>query len=260
MNVHFEYFPLVSIITVVRNDIKNIEKTIVSVTSQSCHNIEYIVIDGLSTDGTVDVIERFRDKINVFISESDNGVYDAMNKGISLSRGRYVIFMNSGDTFHSHNSIKQMGLENVSNYNTVVYGNVSVRYWDGVYVEKPHEFFNTIMKFKGIGICHQSMFFPGKIIRKMSYDLKYKIAADYDMAYKMWKSGVNFLYCDVIVADYDWGNGISSNPRKLVDVYVENARVCNQLYHPLFWAKVMMIYAKLLKEKIIKKNARNKIF
>lgn len=252
MNEDIDYFPLVSIITAVRNDITNIEKTIISVLSQSYPNIEYIIIDGLSTDGTVEVIERFRGRINVFISESDNGVYDAMNKGISLSQGKYVMFMNSGDSFHSCDSIQLMQLENVKNVNTVVYGNVSVRYWDGVYVEHPHEFFKTIMKFKGIGICHQSMFFPGDIIRKMKYDLRYKIVADYDMAYKMWKSGVDFLYRDVVVADYDWGNGISSNPGKLVDVYVENARVCNQFYHPLFWAKVMLIYARSYSAKIFK--------
>lgn len=242
--------PLLSVITVVRNDVKNIERTILSVLSQTYDNIEYIVVDGLSTDGTVSIIEKYRKEISSFKSEHDHGVYDGMNKGISLSHGQYVLFMNSGDIFHSADSVSLMMLDSVCDSNTIVYGNVSVKYWDGTYVERPHEFFKTSMKFKGIGICHQSMFFPGDTIRKMQYDLNYRIAADYDLAYKMWKNGTNFIYRDIVVADYDWGNGISSNPNKLVDVYLENARVCHQICHPLLWAKIVLIYIRFVKNTV----------
>ena len=202
---------LVTVITVVRNDFNNIEKSILSILSQSYANVEYIIIDGASTDGTIDVIRKYSDRISFWISEPDKGVYDAMNKGIAASTGDFVVFMNSGDTFHSEDAIERMCLNDVEK-DTIVYGNVSVRYWDGVVVEKPHEFFKTSMKFKGIGICHQTVFFPGEVIRKMRYDLIYKIASDYDLTYRMWKKGAKFLYRDVIVADYEWGNGISSNP------------------------------------------------
>ena len=102
-------------------------------------------------------------------------------------------------------------------------------------LEKPRPFFNSKMKFKGIGICHQSMFFPGKLIRNEKYDLSYKIAADYDLAYRLWRKGTEFLYRDITIAKYDWGKGISSNPYKLLDVYRENARVCHQQLNPLYW-------------------------
>ena len=237
----------VSVITAVWNDVEHLEKTIKSGFSQTYPNIEYIIIDGGSKDGTVDKIKKYSDKISYWVSEPDKGVYDAMNKGIAASTGDFVIFMNSGDTFHSVDAIEKMSLNNVEK-NTIVYGNVSVKYWDGVYVEKPHEFFKTSMKFKGVGICHQTVFFPGEIIRKMKYELSYRIASDYDLMFRMWKNGVNFVYRDVVVADYEWGNGISSNPYKLLDVYRENARVCSQQWNPLYWAKLALEYYRLKKK------------
>ncbi|MBQ0141871.1 MAG: glycosyltransferase [Prevotellaceae bacterium] len=237
----------VTVITAVWNDAEHIEKTIQSVLSQTYQNIEYIIIDGGSKDRTVDVIKEYADKISYWTSEPDKGVYDAMNKGIAASTGDFVIFMNSGDTFHSVDAIEKMFLDNVDK-NTIVYGNVSVKYWDGVVVEKPHEFFKTSMKFKGVGICHQTVLFPGEVIRKMKYDLSYRIASDYDLMYRMWKNSVSFVYRDVVVADYEWGNGISSNPYKLLDVYRENARVCGQQRNPFYWAKLALEYYRLKKK------------
>lgn len=238
---------IITVITVVRNDVTQIAKTIESVLNQSYSNIEYIVLDGASTDGTIDVIGRYSDRITLWKCEPDKGVYDAMNKGIKASTGDFVLFMNSGDIFHTEDAIEKMFSEQVGP-NTIVYGNVSVKYWDGVYVEKPRPFFNTFMKFKGIGINHQTMFFPGDVIRNMAYDLSYKITADYDLAYRMWKQGVLFQYRDVIVSDYEWGAGISSNSYKLIDVYRENARVCHQQLNPLYWAKLALEYYRLQKK------------
>lgn len=243
-------YPSISVVTVVRNDVNNIERTINSVLNLNYEgDIEFIVIDGASTDGTIDKIRKYEDRISLILSEPDKGVYDAMNKGISLSHGGFVNFMNSGDTFHDVDAIKDMHLEAIEDANSVVYGDVSVKYWDGIYVEHPSEFFNTSMKFKGVGICHQTMFFPGDVIRKMEYDLKYRIAADYDLAYRMWKNKVKFVRRDVIVADYEWGNGISSNPKKLLDVYKENARICHQTLSPLYWAKMLLEIYRLYKKR-----------
>ena len=158
-------YPLISVITVVRNDIKNIERTLSSVFEQTYPNIEMVIIDGASTDGTKEVIEQWvkhhcHDGVGLldgklqFISEQDKGVYDAMNKGIRKSHGTFVNFMNSGDVFHSSNVIEMMHLENVSP-NTIVYGDTNTIYGDVTQREKPREFFKTYMKFKGIGICHQ---------------------------------------------------------------------------------------------------------
>ena len=91
--------PIVSVITVVRNDKEHIEATINSLFAQDYPNIEYIVIDGASTDGTYEILNRYRDRIDILISEPDNGIYDAMNKGVMLAKGDYVGFLNSGDEY-----------------------------------------------------------------------------------------------------------------------------------------------------------------
>lgn len=243
-------YPKLSVITVVRNDVENIERTIKSVIEQDYSGeLEFVIIDGASTDGTVDVINKYSTEISYFVSEPDRGVYDAMNKGMQVSTGDFVNFLNSGDTYHSPDAVSSLMLETIDDKNTVVYGNVSVKYWDGVYVEKPKEFFNTYMKFKGIGINHQTMFYPGSVIRAMQYDLSYKIVADYDLTFRMWKDGVHFIYRDVIIADYEWGNGISSNPKGLISVYKENARVAGQSLNPLYWIKLMLEYYRFFRKK-----------
>lgn len=94
-------YPLISVITVSYNAVLTIEQTILSVINQTYLNIEYIIIDGGSTDGTVNVIKKYADKIAYWVSESDKGIYDAMNKGIAYSHGEYCNFINAGDKFCS---------------------------------------------------------------------------------------------------------------------------------------------------------------
>ena len=98
--------PILSVITIVYNNVKDIERTILSVTGQTYQNIEYIVVDGLSTDGTLAVIHRYKDRIAQIISEKDEGIYDAMNKGLAAVKGDYVIFMNSGDEFYDADTVE----------------------------------------------------------------------------------------------------------------------------------------------------------
>ena len=95
-----------SIITINYNNKGGLEKTINSVLGQSFHNYEYIIIDGGSTDGSVEIIKKYASQIDYWVSESDNGVYNAMNKGIGKASGEYLNFMNSGDTFHSSSALE----------------------------------------------------------------------------------------------------------------------------------------------------------
>ena len=101
-------YPLISVITVSYNAVLTIEQTILSVINQTYLNIEYIIIDGGSTDGTVNVIKKYADKIAYWVSESDKGIYDAMNKGIAYSHGEYCNFINAGDKFCSSSILKQV--------------------------------------------------------------------------------------------------------------------------------------------------------
>ena len=238
----------VTVVTAVLNDAGHIEQTILSVISQTDIEIEYIIVDGGSKDGTLELIGKYKDKISLLISESDRGVYDAMNKGIKHSSGDFVYFLNSGDVLLNSSILSKIKFEDVNVRNTIIYGNVIVAYGNIEALEKPRPFFKSKMKFKGIGICHQSMFFPGELIRNEKYDLSYNIAADYDLAYRLWRKGTVFLYKDITIAKYDWGKGISSNPYKLLDVYRENARVCHQQLNPLYWAKMILEYIRLQKK------------
>ena len=245
----------VTVVTAVLNDAGHIEQTILSVISQTDIEIEYIIVDGGSKDGTLELIGKYKDKISLLISEPDRGVYDAMNKGIKYSTGDFVYFLNSGDVLLNPSILSKIKFEDVNVRNTIIYGNVVVAYGNIEALEKPRPFFNSKMKFKGIGICHQSMFFPGKLIRNEKYDLSYNIAADYDLAYRLWRKGTVFLYKDITIAKYDWGKGISSNPYKLLDVYRENARVCHQQLNPLYWAKMVLEYIRLQKKLANLKNS-----
>ena len=101
-------YPLISVITVSYNAVLTIEQTILSVINQTYLNIEYIIIDGGSTDGTVNVIKKYADKIAYWVSESDKGIYDAMNKGIAYSHGEYCNFINAGDKFCSSSILKHV--------------------------------------------------------------------------------------------------------------------------------------------------------
>ena len=245
----------VTVVTAVLNDAGHIEQTILSVISQTDIEIEYIIVDGGSKDGTLELIGKYKDKISLLISESDRGVYDAMNKGIEHSSGDFVYFLNSGDVLLNPSILSKIKLEELKERNAIIYGNVVVAYGNIEALEKPRPFFNSKMKFKGIGICHQSMFFPGELIRNEKYDLSYNIAADYDLAYRLWRKGTEFLYKDITIAKYDWGKGISSNPYKLLDVYRENARVCHQQLNPLYWAKMVLEYIRLQKKLANLKNS-----
>ena len=245
----------VTVVTAVLNDAGHIEQTILSVISQTDIEIEYIIVDGGSKDGTLELIGKYKDKISLLISESDRGVYDAMNKGIEHSSGDFVYFLNSGDVLLNPSILSKIKLEELKERNAIIYGNVVVAYGNIEALEKPRPFFNSKMKFKGRGICHQSMFFPGELIRNVKYDLSYNIAADYDLAYRLWRKGTEFLYKDITIAKYDWGKGISSNPYKLLDVYRENARVCHQQLNPLYWAKMVLEYIRLQKKLANLKNS-----
>ena len=245
----------VTVVTAVLNDAGHIEQTILSVISQTDIEIEYIIVDGGSKDGTLELIGKYKDKISLLISEPDRGVYDAMNKGIKYSTGDFVYFLNSGDVLLNPSILSKIKLEELKERNAIIYGNVVVAYGNIEALEKPRPFFNSKMKFKGIGICHQSMFFPGELIRNEKYDLSYNIAADYDHAYRLWRKGTVFLYKDITIAKYDWGKGISSNPYKLLDVYRENARVCHQQLNPLYWAKMVLEYIRLQKKLANLKNS-----
>lgn len=109
--------PKVSIVTIVYNASKYLEETMQSVINQTYDNVEYIVVDGGSTDGTLDILEKYKDRIDHWVSEEDRGIYDAMNKGVNLANGEWINFMNSGDVFHDNDVLLNFCEENKKSQN-----------------------------------------------------------------------------------------------------------------------------------------------
>ena len=199
--------PLISIVTVVYNGEEFLEETIQSVINQSYANVEYIIIDGGSTDGTIDIIKKYEDKIDYWVSEKDNGIYDAMNKGIKVANGDWIYFLGADDILYNilNDLIKEFDTEK-----DAIYGDV--------YMPKKHKLYNgKFSKFNLMfnNICHQAIFYNKKIFKNKKFDLKYKILADYALNLSIFTSD-KFIYYPVLVANYNDKGGVSSNNKDLI--------------------------------------------
>lgn len=204
-----------SIITVVYNGQGCIEKTIKSVIGQSYSNIEYIIIDGSSEDETLNICDKYKDTIDVLVSESDSGLYDAMNKGITKATGDYIIFMNCDDRFHSPDVLEMIVQQMNSKGADFLYG-------DSFDVHNEEDRINYkkslpfIFRYYGMFTHHQSMFYKREIIQhhKIRFNTEYKIAADYDFTLHFLRYAKKHQYFNFAISDFMLG-GISENHFKL---------------------------------------------
>lgn len=214
--------PLISVVTVCFNAVHEIEKTILSVINQAYPNLEYLIIDGGSTDGTMDIVNRYRDKIAVIISEPDKGIYDAMNKGIARATGEWINFMNAGDEFCCSHVIESIFEQRITEEYALIYGNHK-ELKEGSYISVfPKPFFevNKFIMFHGKGICHQCIFLRRVIAKEIPFSLKYPICDDFYQVYNIYKKHpTSFLYLNVDIANFD-SNGISCTNKE--QVYYEN--------------------------------------
>ncbi|MEO8253826.1 MAG: glycosyltransferase family 2 protein, partial [Flavobacterium sp.] len=218
--------PKISIITVVYNDGQNISRTIESVVNQSYSNIEYVIIDGCSTDSTVEEINKYRSKIDVFISEKDKGIYDAMNKGIHLCSGDWLLFLNSGDFFHSNDILDLMSryIEQ-SNNSDIIYGDFKVLS-EGVKFSFVNKATNVNRIKKDMIFSHQACLIKGSLHQKFIYDLTYTICADYDFLLKSYLDGAKFYKVPEVIATVSNG-GLSDMNR--INVFKERLKIKNTL-------------------------------
>lgn len=212
--------PLLSIVTVCRNAAEVLEKTLCSVLSQDYPALEYHVIDGASTDSTSTLLKKyaplFSEKGIVFrvVSETDAGIYDAMNKGIRAARGEWINFMNAGDAFASPDAIRRLFLPQLSATCGVVYGNVVLHKAFGLIEIKPKPLAGLEKK---MVFCHQSAFVRSHLLSAHLFELRYRLAADYESFRFLWKQGVEFSYRDVAVAIFEAEEGVSSSNRLRVN-------------------------------------------
>ncbi len=205
----------ISVVTVSYNAVDTIEETIKSVVDQTYDNIEYIIIDGGSTDGTVDIIKMYaeggsetlnhRHRITYWVSEPDRGIYDAMNKGIAAATGDYINFMNSGDIFSDKEILKLI----VPHFNEeiIIAGAYNLCFTSG---EKKVIHQGNLNKLKiRQPICHQATFINIVYQKQHLYDTTFRCAADYNFLYQAWRRGCTFKYLNEIIADFMFDEGTS---------------------------------------------------
>lgn len=175
--------PLFSIITVTYNAEATIMPTLESVDGQSFIGYEHLVIDGMSKDSTISLTDSKPSPLRKVISEADNGIYDAMNKGISIARGKYLIFLNAGDRFHSAETLSLIANAIEANdYPGVVYGQTQLVDINGRYIADRHLSAPEQLTYKsfanGMVVCHQAFVALARLAPL--YNLKYRFSADYD--------------------------------------------------------------------------------
>jgi glycosyltransferase involved in cell wall biosynthesis len=172
--------PTLSIVTIVYNNVRDIERTMLSVLNQSYAHIEYIVIDGASNDGTLEIIQRYQDRLSKVISEKDAGIYDAMNKGLALASGDYVLFMNSGDELFASDTVEKV-FATAPNAD-IYYGETEMfnEAWQSIGKRRhsvPEKFTWQSFRF-GMTISHQAIYIRRTLTEP--YDRQYELSADID--------------------------------------------------------------------------------
>jgi len=229
----------ITIITVCYNCIATIEKTILSVANQSYKNIEYIIIDGNSTDGTLDIIKKHEDKILKWISESDNGLYDAMNKGISLATGDIIGVLNSDDTFYSTTVVEEIVNFHKQNNIEASVGNIIQHNKEGKIVRVYSSKYWNPEKLKiGFMPPHPSIFFKKNLFCKFgNYDLGFIIGADYELITRYFlKNNITWKYSGITTTAMLVG-GLSSSGSssyKLITQEIKKALLMNGIsFSPL---------------------------
>ena len=199
--------PVVSVITVVYNSEKLLERTIQNILSQTYQNIELIIVDGGSKDGTLDIIKKYNDRISYWVSEKDNGLYDAMDKGLQLASGDYVWYINSGDLIFDNTTTEKIFAENRTD--------ADIYYGDTLYINTKNEPIGLrgeitnkklpkhlkVDDFKyGMVICHQAFVMKRSIAAR--YDLQYKYVADYDWEIACIKNSKIFVHTHLTLAQF----------------------------------------------------------
>ena len=234
--------PLVTVITVVKNARKSLEETIQSVLSQDYVNLEYIIIDGKSSDGTLEIIKKYEHSLSFWSSEEDLGIYDAIHKGIQHAKGEWFICMHAGDSFVSSNTISNVFRFLPKNVGFIIghyfiYHRKNPYRWSKVY------YFEDIWKkllegelyFNGNSHipCHQATFTRTELFKKNKYNFHdYPIAADHHFMFSQKKRGVKFYHCGETIAFYQVGDS-----RKLENIMIKS------------WTKIAYKFTKNQKAK-----------
>ena len=197
----------ISVITVAYNAKNDLELTIKNILDQKYDQLEYIVVDGDSTDGTKELLEKYKDQIDVIVCEPDNGIYDAMNKGIELASGYWLNFMNAGDCFHTDTILSEIDIQQYKD-EALVYGNTFYRAKEKVV--HPRKILSSLTKGE-IFACHQSMFFNKNLLKnELYYRTDLTLAGDSELVARIYAKKFKLAYINETIANYMEG-GLSAN-------------------------------------------------
>ncbi|MBT8196103.1 MAG: glycosyltransferase [Bacteroidia bacterium] len=232
--------PLVSIITVVYNGAPLLEKTILSIVEQTHENVEYLIIDGASNDGTQEIIKKYEDKISYWISEPDNGIYDAMNKGLKKATGDYVWFMNAGDLINEKEVLNKLMIQD-QNGSDIYFGETYLINQSGdvlgtrsdLTTRKLPDELNWKSMSRGMVVSHQSIIVKREIAPL--YNLKYNCSADIDWVIKCLKAATSIKNTQMVLSKY-LIDGYSIQQQKLCwwerfKLYVVHYGLLNTIYN-----------------------------
>lgn len=203
--MHNKLNPRFSIITVTYNAGKVLEDTIQSIVAQTYKNIEYIIIDGASTDNTLQIIEKYKKHVQRIVSEPDKGLYDAMNKGMNLATGDYLCFLNAGDTFHEDDTLQRMVHSFPGNeLPDILYGETAIVDANGHFLHMrrlsaPEQLHWKSFK-QGMLVCHQAFFVRHTLLEP--YNLDYRFSADFDWCIRMMKKARTLHNTHLTLIDY----------------------------------------------------------
>jgi len=245
--------PLISIITVVYNGEKHLEETIQSVINQTYDNIEYIIIDGGSTDGTLDIIKKYEDRIDCWVSERDGGIYDAMNKGIGLCKGEIVGIVNADDYIY-HETLEKVSSSFEDKEIMFVYAKLDLLSEDGNFFKTIDSIGKEHIKyriFKHMPFLHPTMFVKKSVYTQIGlFDTKYKLSAEYDFTLKLIENSIKSKRLDFSTGVFRLG-GQSGG----VKSYVENHRLLlRHGINPLIvYINTAILFAKLFFRRLVKR-------
>ena len=199
--------PKFSIITVTYQAGKVLEDTIQSVIFQTYRNVEYIIVDGGSTDNTLDIVKKYQDRISIVVSEPDKGLYDAMNKGIRLATGDYICFLNAGDELHENETLQRMVVTlKGKEIPDVIYGETAIVDEEGHFLHMRRLQAPDVLHWKsfkeGMLVCHQAFFARRELALKHPYDLQYRFSADFDWCIRIMKDAKYLHNTRITLIDY----------------------------------------------------------
>lgn len=215
--MHNHPTPKFSVITVTYNAAAVLEDTIQSVILQTYHHVEYIIVDGASKDGTLAIVDRYRDRIARVVSEPDKGLYDAMNKGIELATGDYLCFLNAGDSFHEDDTLQQTvhTLSAQAELPDVLYGETELVDQEGHFIRMRRLSAPEVLTWRsfkqGMLVCHQAFFAKRSLVEP--YDLQYRFSADFDWCIRAMKKARTLHNTHLTVIDY-LEEGMTTQNRK----------------------------------------------